>query len=387
MNLPVVRVNRKAAARVAAGHPWIFSSDVVDRDGAARGDVVEVSSGSQSLGVAHYSSTSQICLRLLSRKIEAVDAAFFRQRIQQAAAFRERVVTGTNSFRLVYSEADFLPGLIVDRYGDCLVMQALSQGMDRAQEVIAGVLRELFEPQGILARNDAPVRAKENLPREVKILDGEVPDVVTLHVNGFTLEAELKTGQKTGVFLDQRENYLAASRYAHGEALDCFTCTGGFALHLASRCERVLAVDSSAASLAVARRNAALNGVENVEFLEANVFDLLNAPAFAHRRFDTIVLDPPAFAKSRSNLDAAVRAYKEINLRALRLLHPGGILISCSCSHHLSEAELLGVISDAAADAGRTVRILERRMQAQDHPVLLSVPETLYLKCLILEAL
>ncbi len=387
MNLPVVRVNRKAAARAAAGHPWIFSSDVTDRGGAAPGDVVEVRSGGQPLGVAHYSSTSQICLRLLSRKAVAVDAAFFAERIRQAAALREKLVTGTDSFRVVYSEADFLPGLIVDRYGDFLVLQALSQGMDRAQDVITGVLRELFQPKGVIARNDAPVRAKENLPREVKVLHGEAPDVVTLHVNGLTLEAELKTGQKTGVFLDQRENYLAAARYAHGEALDCFTCTGGFALHLAPHCERVLAVDSSAASLAVARRNAALNALANIEFLEANIFDLLNAPAFAHRRFDTIVLDPPAFAKSRSNLDAAIRAYKEINLRALRLLNPGGILVSCSCSHHLSEAELLGVIADAAADAQRTVRILERRMQAPDHPVLLSVPETLYLKCLILEAL
>jgi 23S rRNA (cytosine1962-C5)-methyltransferase len=380
-------VNRKGAARAAAGHPWIFSSDVLDRGGAAPGDVVEVSSAGQSLGVAHYSSTSQICLRVLSRKVEEVDAAFFRERIRQAAAFRERVVTGTDSHRLVYSEADFLPGLIVDRYGAYLVVQALSQGMDREQERIAAVLRELFQPKGILARNDAPVRVKEELPREVKVLDGEVPDVVTLRINGFTLEAELKTGQKTGIFLDQRENYLAAARYARGQSLDCFTCTGGFAIHMASRCERVLAVDSSAASLAVARRNAALNCIENIDFLEANVFDLLNAPAFAHRRFDTVVLDPPAFAKSRSNLEAAVRAYKEINLRALRLLASGGVLVSCSCSHHLSEAELLGVISDAARDAGRTVRILERRMQAQDHPVLLSVPETLYLKCLILEAL
>jgi 23S rRNA (cytosine1962-C5)-methyltransferase len=381
-------VNQKAAARVAAGHPWIFASDVVDRGGASPGDVVEVVTGrGRWLGVAHYSSTSQICLRLLSSRPVGVDADFFVSRIRAAEQHRRRVVSGSNAYRVVYSEADFLPGLVVDRYADYLVLQCLSQGMDRATPLIVEALRSAFNPPGILARNDVPVRDKESLPRHVTVLDGEVPDVTVISMNGLTLEVELKTGQKTGVFLDQRENYMAAARYARGAALDCFTCTGGFALHMARACSRVTAVDSSAPALAMAQRNAARNGVENVEFLEANVFDLLNSFCLADRHFDAIVLDPPAFAKSRSSLDAAARGYKEINFRAMKLLSAGGTLVSCSCSHHMSEASLLEVIATAALDAGRTVRILERRTQAQDHPILLTAPETLYLKCLILEVL
>jgi len=381
-------VNQKAAARVAAGHPWIFASDVVDRGGASPGDVVEVVTGrGRWLGVAHYSSTSQICLRLLSSRPVGVDADFFVSRIRAAEQHRRRVVSGSNAYRVVYSEADFLPGLVVDRYADYLVLQCLSQGMDRATPLIVEALRSAFNPPGILARNDVPVRDKESLPRHVTVLDGEVPDVTVISMNGLTLEVELKTGQKTGVFLDQRENYMAAARYARGVALDCFTCTGGFALHMARACSRVTAVDSSAPALAMAQRNAARNGVENVEFLEANVFDLLNSFCLADRHFDAIVLDPPAFAKSRSSLDAAARGYKEINFRAMKLLSAGGTLVSCSCSHHMSEASLLEVIATAALDAGRTVRILERRTQAQDHPILLTAPETLYLKCLILEVL
>lgn len=381
-------MNQKAAARVAAGHPWIFASDVVDRGGASPGDVVEVVTGrGRWLGVAHYSSTSQICLRLLSSRPVGVDADFFVSRIRAAEQHRRRVVSGSNAYRVVYSEADFLPGLVVDRYADYLVLQCLSQGMDRATPLIVEALRSAFNPPGILARNDVPVRDKESLPRHVTVLDGEVPDVTVISMNGLTLEVELKTGQKTGVFLDQRENYMAAARYARGAALDCFTCTGGFALHMARACSRVTAVDSSAPALAMAQRNAARNGVENVEFLEANVFDLLNSFCLADRHFDAIVLDPPAFAKSRSSLDAAARGYKEINFRAMKLLSAGGTLVSCSCSHHMSEASLLEVIATAALDAGRTVRILERRTQAQDHPILLTAPETLYLKCLILEVL
>ncbi|MGA2594140.1 MAG: class I SAM-dependent methyltransferase, partial [Bryobacteraceae bacterium] len=201
------------------------------------------------------------------------------------------------------------------------------------------------------------------------------------------LQADLLHGQKTGIFLDQRENYNAAARYARGKALDCFTSTGGFALHLASRCESVEAVDSSAAALAAAARNAGLNGISNIEFREADVFDLLAAYSSARRQFATVILDPPAFAKSRRSLEGATRGYKEINLRALRLLGPGGILVTCSCSHHLSEAALLELVAEASLDAGRQLRVLERRTQSQDHPILLTVPETLYLKCLILEVL
>jgi 23S rRNA (cytosine1962-C5)-methyltransferase len=248
-------------------------------------------------------------------------------------------------------------------------------------------LEELFAPSGIVERNDVAVRKRESLPLSSGILAGEVPEAVLIEMNGLKLHADLVHGQKTGIFLDQRENYIAAARYARGRALDCFTSTGGFALHMARRCEAVEAADSSAGSLEMAKRNATANGIGNVEFREADVFDLLAGYASAHRRFDLVVLDPPAFAKSRGSLDAAVRGYKEINRRALELLAPGGILVTCSCSHHVSEATLLEIVAAASLDTHRKLRVLERRTQAQDHPILLTVPETMYLKCLILEVL
>jgi 23S rRNA (cytosine1962-C5)-methyltransferase len=285
---------------------------------------------------------------------------------------------------LVFSEADLLPGLIVDRYGPYVVMQTLDQGMDRARDVIVNCLQEIRGPAGILARNDASVRRLEGLPLEVVTLAGEIPERVHIEMNGLRLEADLLKGQKTGVYLDQRENYLAAARWARGRVLDCFTSTGGFALHAAARAESVEAVDSSAGALATAEANARANGIENVAFRQADVFEFLSG---IERRYAMIVLDPPAFAKSRKAVDDAARGHKEINLRALRLLDPGGVLITCSCSHHVSEAALYEVIAQAALDAGKTLRVLERRTQASDHPILLTVPETLYLKCLVLEVL
>ena len=296
------------------------------------------------------------------------------------------MVHHTDAYRVVHGEADLLPALIVDRYADYLVMQTLDQGMDAARREIASVLQEIFAPLGIVARNDVAVRAKERLPLESVVMAGEIPDSVSVRMNGFNLRADLLHGQKTGIFLDQRQNYRAAARYARGgKALDCFTSTGGFALHLAGKCESVEAVDSSAHALAAARANAAEISLANVDFREADVFELLAGYASARRSFSMVVLDPPAFAKSRQNLDSAVRGYKDINLRALRLLEPGGILVTCSCSHHLSEAMLLELVAEASLDANRTLRVLERRTQAQDHPILLTVPETHYLKCLILE--
>jgi 23S rRNA (cytosine1962-C5)-methyltransferase len=278
-----------------------------------------------------------------------------------------------------------LPGLIIDRYGDYFTIQTLSQGMDRLKADIAALLVEQFGAVGVMARNDVAVRKHESLPMESTVLAGEIPETVLIQMNGLRLEADLAHGQKTGVFLDQRENYVAAAQYARGHALDCFTSTGGFALHIAARCESVEAVDSSAGALERAKCNAAANGIGNVTFREADVFDLLSAYASARRQFSTVVLDPPAFAKSRASLEGAARGYKDINLRALRLLGPGGILITCSCSHHLSEAKLLELVAEAALDAGRTVRVAERRTQSRDHSILLTVPETHYLKCLILE--
>jgi 23S rRNA (cytosine1962-C5)-methyltransferase len=383
--LTTVRVNRKAADRVADGHPWIFASDVADRGDAQPGDVVKVADPrGRPIGVAHYSSSSQITLRLLSSKPEPIDQEFFRRRLTAAIRHRERVVKDSNACRLVFSEADLLPGLIVDRYGSCLVIQTLSQGMDRARDLIVHVLRELLAPTGILARNDAAVRKLESLPLEVTVLHGEIPERIAIAMNGLRLEADLLKGQKTGIYLDQRENYLAAASFAGGRVLDCFTSTGGFALHTARRAESVEAVDSSAGALATAEANARSNNITNIHFRQADVFDFLSG---LDRRYAMIILDPPAFAKSRKMLDEAAKGYKEINLRALKMLDPGGILVTCSCSHHVSESMLFEIVAQAALDAGKTLRVLERRTQAADHPILLTVPETLYLKCQILEVL
>ncbi|MGA2267157.1 MAG: class I SAM-dependent rRNA methyltransferase [Bryobacteraceae bacterium] len=382
-----VRVNRKAAERAASGHPWIFSSDITDRNGAQPGEAVKVVDfRGRPLGTAHYSSASQIALRMLSLQVQEIGHDFYLRRLRAAEEHRRAVVRHTDAYRVVHGEGDLLPALIVDRYADYLVMQTLDQGMDAASNEIASCLAEIFQPRGIVARNDAPVRAKEQLPLETAVLAGEVPESVAVHMNGLHMRADLLRGQKTGIFLDQRENYFAAARYARGgKALDCFTSTGGFALHLAARCESVEAVDSSGPALAIARQNSEANGIANIHFQEADVFDLLARHDAARRQFLLVVLDPPAFAKSRGNLKAAVSGYREINLRALRLLAPGGILVTCSCSHHLSEAMFLELIAQASLDAGRTLRVLERRTQAQDHPILLTVPETHYLKCLILE--
>jgi 23S rRNA (cytosine1962-C5)-methyltransferase len=386
--MPTVRVNQKAAQRVHSGHPWIFSSDVVDRGAAEPGDTVRVvDAKGRVLGTAHYSSTSQIALRLLSSHVEPIDEAFLRARIDAALAYRSRVVSESDAYRVVHAEGDLLPGLIVDRYADYLVIQLLDQGMDRLARPIVSVLEALLAPKGIVARNDAAVRAKENLPPENRVVFGEVPERVDVTVNGFDCRADLIGGQKTGIFLDQRENYLAARRYARGRALDCFAATGGFALHLAGVCESVEAVDSSMAMLDAARENAMLNELTNISFHRADVLDYLPSLVAARRTFEMVVVDPPAFTKSRAALEGAVRGYKEINLRALRLLHRGGILVSCSCSHHMSEAHLLEVIASAALDCGRQLRVVERRTQSQDHPILLTVPETHYLKCLIFEVL
>ena len=382
-----VRVSRKGAERVTSGHPWIFTSDVADRDGAQPGRPVKVADPrGRPLGTAHFSSSSQISLRMLSRQVEEIGRDFFLRRLRAAEAHRRSVVRHSDAYRVVHGEADMLPALVVDRYGDYLVMQTLDQGMDAAKDVIASCLEEIFHPKGIVARNDVAVRTKEELPLETTVLAGEVPESVTVQMNALTLRADLMHGQKTGIFLDQRDNYRAAARYARGgKALDTFTSTGGFALHLAAKCEHVEAADSSGPALVTARANAAANNIANIDFKEADIFQLLTNYASARRHFSLVVLDPPAFAKSRRNLESATTGYKEINLRALRLLQPGGILVTCSCSHHLGEAALLELVAQASLDANRTLRVLERRTQSQDHPILLTVPETLYLKCLILE--
>ena len=388
MHRPSLRIQRRAADRLATGHVWVYASDVDRPENAQPGDTVTVlDQRGLALGTAHFSASSQIALRLFSNQVEPLDEAFFRPRIAAAIAHRGKAVQNSNACRLVFSEADRLPGLIVDQYDDTLVVQSLTQGMDRAQPLIVKLLEELLSPRGIWERNDAPVRTKEQLAFRSGPLTGTPSTTVAVTMNGIVFHADLATGQKTGVYLDQRENYVAAAHWAHGDALDCFTSTGGFALHLAKTCSAVEAVDSGGAALAAASRNCQRNGIENVRFVEADVFDLLSSHRSAARRFQTIVLDPPAFAKTRSSLDGAARGYKEINLRALQLLDAGGILVTCSCSHHMSEAMLLDAVLAAARDTRRTLRLLERRAQASDHPILPAIPETHYLKCLILEVL
>jgi 23S rRNA (cytosine1962-C5)-methyltransferase len=386
--LHTVRVHRKGANRVSSGHPWIFSSDVLDRGQAKGGEaVVVVEPRGNAIGTAHFSDSSQISLRMLSDRVETIDRAFYLRRMGLAEAHRKRVVTDSEAYRLIHGEGDQLPGLVIDRYGDYFTLQTLDQGMDAAKAEIVSCLEELFAPKGMAERNDVAVRKREALPLQAGVLMGEIPATIMVRMNGLNLHADLLHGQKTGIFLDQRENYVAAARYGRGRALDCFTSTGGFALHLASRCETVEAVDSSEAALAIARMNCDANGIPNVELREADVFELLAGHAAGRRHFDIVVLDPPAFAKSRQSLEAAIGGYREINRRALELLGSGGILVTCSCSHHLSEVALLEIIAAASLDTGRKLRVLERRMQSQDHPVLLTVPETLYLKCLILEVI
>lgn len=383
-----VTVSRKAEARLESGHPWIYASDVLDARNAAPGDAVRVlNQRGQFLGVAHFSSSSQIRLRLLSREDRLIDRAFFLDRLRAALDLRARLVTGSDAWRLVHGEADLLPALVVDHYAGHLSVQFLDQGMDRAAPLILDCLLELLHPASVIARNDVPVRRLEQLPLEPRVLYGEPPPRIQIRMNGLSLLVDPLHGQKTGVFLDQRENYVAAARWARGHGLDLFTSTGGFALHAAPRCQSIEAVDSSAASLQLAVENARLNAIGNIEWREANAFDYLAGLNAARRQFDWIVLDPPAFAKSRSNLDSALRAYREINFKAIKLLAPAGVLVTCSCSHHLSEAALLELVASASLSAGRTLRVLERRTQAADHPILLTVPETCYLKCLILQAI
>ncbi len=389
MPRPTVKISRKAIDRLESGHPWIFSSDLVDRGASQPGDFVQVTDQrGRPLGLAHYSSTSQISLRMLTRDAVGDELALVRERIEAAAAFRDRVVQNSDAYRLVHAEADLLPALIIDRYADVFVLQTLNQSMDRLKPRIAEIVRDMFAPRAIVERNDAPVRKLEALSQSKGVLQGLVDEPVAVRMNGLDLRADVLGGQKTGVFLDQRENYLAAGRHARGRVLDCFCSTGGFAIHMAPAASHVEAIDASTVALEAARANAERNHVSNsVEFREADVFALLSDYASARRQFDTIVLDPPAFAKSRATVDKALAGYKEINLRALRMLAPGGILLTYSCSHHVSEADLLGVVAEAALDAGRTLRILERRSQASDHPVLLTVPETLYLKGAILQVM
>lgn len=385
MSSPTVVISSRAIERILSGHPWIYRTDVRPPESIEPGSIVTVTDQRKHFwGQALYSDKSQITLRLLTRDRKPVDRAFFAERIAAAAAFRGEIVGNAQAYRLVSSEGDLLPSLVIDRYGDCFVVQTLSQGMERLKPTIVEILQEQFAPRSILERNDAPVRALEGLAEQTGVLAGEDVREVTVEENGVKFWCDLRQGQKTGGFLDQRENRAAAQSYARGRALDCFTYGGAFALAVAARCDSVLGVDISAEAIALAKRNQQLNTCTNVDWREANCFDFLKSADQAGARFETIILDPPAFARQKSNVESAMRGYKELNLRALKMLAPGGVLITCVCSYHVSEADLLECVASAALDAHRTVMVLERRTQSRDHPILLTVPETLYLKCLIL---
>jgi 23S rRNA (cytosine1962-C5)-methyltransferase len=382
---PAVKVSARGAGRLREGHVWVYRSDLVAADEVVAGALVNVvDERGAFLGTAFYSSASQIAIRIISREVVEDLARLLCQRIRASLAYRERVVTDSNAYRLIFSEADFLPGLIVDRYNDLLCFQVLTQGMDAepVRAIFVSELKDTLNPAGIVERVDLKIRQLEQLPaRTSALLLGEKTSTV-FTMNGVHFHCQALEGQKTGAFLDQRENFVAAARYGRGEALDVFCYHGGFALHL-TRCSEVTGVDSSRPALEMAERNAQLNGRE-IDWVEANAFDLLRDYSDAGRKFDTVILDPPAFAQSQRNVNSALRAHKELNLRALRMLRPGGILVTCSCSYHVTPSDFLETVLAAAHDSHRILRLLENRAQAKDHPMLLNIPETAYLKCLII---
>jgi 23S rRNA (cytosine1962-C5)-methyltransferase len=389
-SIPIVKISPRGASRLKDGHVWVYCSDIVSAEDVPPGSLVRViDHRGRPLGDALYSSSSQIAIRLISREPVTDFPPLLRQRIAEAIAYRDGIVRDTNAYRIVFSEADFLPGLIVDRYHDILSMQILTQAMDAeiVRQTLTSELTNRLHPASIVERVDPRVRQIEDLPpRASGLVLGENASTI-FTMNGVQFHFDALEGQKTGAFLDQRENYAAAAQYARGEALDVFCYQGGFALHLAPRCAHVTGIDSSRPALEVADQNAALNRHDQnqpeIEWIEANAFDLLKDYSASGQRYDTIVLDPPAFAKSKHDLDAALRGYKELNLRALKMLRPGGLLVTCSCSYHVSQADFLETVAGAARDAHRTLRLVEVRGQAKDHPILLNVPETGYLKCLI----
>jgi 23S rRNA (cytosine1962-C5)-methyltransferase len=387
---PTIVISARGERRLERGHPWIYRADVGDVRASGGDRVVVRGPRGRVIGHGLYSDRSQIAIRMLaygSFEHDPADDELIRRRIAAAVAFRRSLSIDATACRLVHGEADLLPSLIVDRYDEWLVIQTLSQGMDRLRTVVLSALEDIVRPRGIVARNDPRARLLEGLERQVTVLAGEVPDTVIVAEGGIEYEADLLHGQKTGLFLDQRENRAAAAVYARGRVLDCFSYNGGFALWLArAGGQETIAIDVSEEAVSRIRRNAARNRV-SVDARVGNVFDELREFEKAGERFDTVVLDPPAFAKNRDALPRALAGYKEINLRALKVLRPGGTLVTCSCSYNVDETQFAAILADAAADARVRVSIVEKRLQARDHPVLLGVPETSYLKCFILRTL
>ena len=389
LSLPSVTLSPRGAARLKAGHPWVYRSDITTQDVQPGAIVHILDARGKFHGTALYSSSSQIAIRMISREEVTDLPKLISDRIRAAIAYRKQYVENTDAYRVVFSEADFLPGLIIDRYNDVISLQILTQAMDTeaVRGAIIETLVEELKPAGILDRVDPRIRDLEQLPpRDSGLLWGKKSStIITMNGDpstGIRFHYDGLEGQKTGAFLDQRENYAAAARYAKGDALDVFCYQGGFALHLASECNSVVGVDSSRPALEMADKNAALNNRE-LDWIEANAFDLLRDYAASGKKYDTVVLDPPAFAKTRRDLDKARSGYKELNLRALKMLKPGGILVTCSCSFHVSAPDFQETVAEAARDAHKTLRLLESRGAAKDHPIVLNIPETSYLKCLV----
>ena len=390
--LVTIILSPRGAARLKSGHPWVYRSDISASQEISPGATVQVvDPRGKFQGTALYSSSSQIAIRMIaSNKDDVTDVPkLIADRIRAALDYRKKYVENTDAYRVVFSEADFLPGLIIDRYNDVLTLQILTQAMD-TEPVRGAVIETLVEelrPEGIVERVDPRIRDLEQLPlRNSGLLWGKKSStIITMNGDqtiGIRFHYDGLEGQKTGAFLDQRENYAAAAHYANGDALDVFCYQGGFALHLAAKCKSVTGVDSSRPALETADKNAALNNRE-IDWIEANAFDLLRDYAAAGKKYETIVLDPPPFAKTKRDLDKALSGYKELNLRALKMLKPGGILVTCSCSFHVSQSDFQEVVAAAAQDAHKPLRILENRGASKDHPTLLNVPETSYLKCLV----
>ena len=379
-----VYLRRGREQRVLGGHPWVFRSDIEREDGAADGLPVRVlTSAGRFLAMAVYNPRSQISLRILSRRDEPIDGAFIRGRVRRALDYRRRFAD-LNSCRLIFAESDGLPAVIADKFGDVIVVQILCLGMERFKADIVDALAQELSPRGVYERNDVPVRELEGLSQQTGLLWGEVPDRVEMQENGVRFLVDVKEGQKTGFFLDQKENRAAIAPFVSGmRVLDCFTHTGSFALHAAHYgAAEVTGVDISEHACACALENARLNGVEDrVRFECANAFDFLRAHQTAKEQYDVVILDPPAFTKTRSAVEGALRGYKEINLRGMKLTRDGGFFVTCSCSQHVTPDLFRGMLMDAQKDAHVQLRQIEWRTQGRDHPILLSSPETQYLKC------
>ncbi|MHB1095089.1 MAG: class I SAM-dependent rRNA methyltransferase [Gemmatimonadaceae bacterium] len=386
MTLPTAIVTPRGAKRLAAGHPWVFRSDLAEAPAGPAGAVRLADARGHALGWAWWSPASEIVLRRVERDSDAtIDRAWWRARLAHAISRRAPLAADTNACRLVHGEGDGLPALVVDRYDRWLVVQLLSAAVEAQRALVVDVLQELAAPDGILLRNDASVRAREGLPRTVELAAGAVPEEIEVNEHGVTYLAAPWTGQKTGAFLDQRENRVMLGGYARGRALDVFSYHGSFALHLARGADSVTAVDASAPALERARANAARNGIGSLECVEADAFEYLRDAAARGELFDVIALDPPALAKNRGSIAGALRGYKELNLRAMRLLAPGGMLFTASCSYHVTKPMFLDVVRDAAADSQRPMILRALTGQPLDHPEVLTIPETGYLKGLLLE--